>query len=326
MFSNERDITEAFPSSSRRATNGDWKLFDIHDDDGSEALSACPGPQDEYEIREVPKKFGESKGRKQNRELEEKDEVSGGHIEEQENVKEPDEHQESQEDKTLDQSELPGREQVEEREQAPVGNGESQADKTLDQNGVPRREQVEEQGQKTVEREESREEKTLDRSEVSGREQVEERERESVEREESHEDKTLDQDGVPEREQVEEQGQGQGQGHGQRQRQEPVEREESQEDKALDQDEVPQRERGQEKVPKQHGESQEDESPDRNEDDRDKQPKLRIVPELARPTSVDIAPKPDTHKKWERLSGKMLKESEYIMKVEDPRDSDILIP
>ena len=37
-------------------------------------------------------------------------------------------------------------------------------------------------------------------------------------------------------------------------------------------------------------------------------------------------PKPDTHEINGRLSGKMLKESEDIMKVEDPKDSDILIP
>ena len=81
-FSDKRNITEAFPTSSRRATNTDWKLFDIHDEDGSETLSVCSRPirpQDEYEICEVPK---ESKGRKQDRDPEEKDEVSRRHIEE----------------------------------------------------------------------------------------------------------------------------------------------------------------------------------------------------------------------------------------------------
>ena len=132
-FSNKRDITGAFPISSRHANDGDWKLFDIHDD-VSETLSACSRSifrEDEYEIREVPKKgkkIWENEGRKQNRELEPENE-------EQENKR-----------------------QSEERE-------ESQADKTLDQSGVFRREQVEEQGQKTVEREspkreESQEDKT----------------------------------------------------------------------------------------------------------------------------------------------------------------------
>ena len=37
-------------------------------------------------------------------------------------------------------------------------------------------------------------------------------------------------------------------------------------------------------------------------------------------------PEPDTHEIKGRLSEKMLKESEDIMKVEDPKDSDILIP
>ena len=49
-FSDKRDITEAFPISSRRANDGDWKLFDIHDD---EDLSACPGPQTVDDIRKL---------------------------------------------------------------------------------------------------------------------------------------------------------------------------------------------------------------------------------------------------------------------------------
>ena len=79
---------------------------------------------------------------------------------------------------------------------------------------------------------------------------------------------------------------------------EPVEREESQEDKALDQD----------------------------EDNRDEQPKLRTVPELAQPTPVDIAPKLKARKIIGSLFGKMLEGSQNIMTVEDPRDSDIIIP
>ena len=276
MFSNKRNITEAFPSSSRRATNADWKLFDIRDDDGSEALSACPGPQDEYEIREVPEKFGESKGCKQNRELEEKDEASGGYIKEQENEREHDEYQESQEDKTLDQSELPGREQAEEREQAPVGHEESPEDKTLDQ------------------------------SELPGREQVEEQEREPVESEESQEDKTLDQDEVPEQEQAEEQ------------EQEPVGHEESQEDKMFDRDEVPEREQEKDKEPKRSLDCSSRLSSSWLGD-------LSSCDSPCQPTPVDIPPKPDTHEIKGKLSGKMLKESEDIMKVEDPRDSDVVI-
>ena len=150
-FSDKRDVTGAFPISSRRANDGDWKLFDIHDD-VSETLSACSRSifrEDEYEIREVPtkgKKIWENEGRKQNRELEPENE-------EQENKR-----------------------QSEERE-------ESQADKTLDQSGVSRREQAEEQGQKTVEREsqerkESQEDKSPNQSEVPGREQVEGQEHE----------------------------------------------------------------------------------------------------------------------------------------------------
>ena len=79
-FSNKRNITGAFPISSRRATNTDWKLFDIHDDDGSETLSARSRPifpQDEDEMREVSKKskrFWESKG------IEQKNEIPGGHT------------------------------------------------------------------------------------------------------------------------------------------------------------------------------------------------------------------------------------------------------
>ena len=79
---------------------------------------------------------------------------------------------------------------------------------------------------------------------------------------------------------------------------EPVEREESQEDKTLDQD----------------------------EDNRDEQSKLRTVPELAQPTPVDIAPKPKARKRIGSLFGKKLEDSQNIMKVEDPRDSDIIIP
>ena len=120
-FSDKRDITRAFPISSRHANDGDWKLFDIHDH-VSETLSACSRSifrEDEYETREVPKKgkkFWESEGREQNREF-------GTKNEEQGNERQSEEH------------------------------GESQADKILDQSGVPRREQVEEPGQKTVERE-----------------------------------------------------------------------------------------------------------------------------------------------------------------------------
>ena len=272
IFSNKRDITETFPSSSRRAANVDWKLFDIHDDDRSETLSACSRPRDEYGIREVPKKFWESKGCEQNRELEELDEVSGSHIEEQNGR----EHEELQEDKTLDRSEVPEREHFErqEQEQELEEHGESQANKTLDQSGVPRREQVKEQGQKI-----------LDQSGVSGREQVEERERESVECSESQEDKTLNKDEVPEREQEQEQ----------------------------------------EQESKQHGESQKDESPDQDEDSWDEQSKLRTVPELAQPIPVGVAPKPKVRKLKGRLVGKMLKDSRGIMKVEDPRDSDVVI-
>ena len=170
-FSDKRNVTGAFPISSRRANDGDWKLFDIHDD-VSETLSARSRPifpQDEDEMREVPKKskrFWESKGRKQNRELEPKNE-------EQENERQSEEH------------------------------GESQADKTLDQSGVFRREQVEEKGQKTVERQESQEEKTL--ADQSGREKVEEKGQEPDEHEESQEDKTPKQSELPGREQVEEQ-------------------------------------------------------------------------------------------------------------------------
>ena len=193
-FSNKRDITGAFPISSRRAANTDWKLFDIHDDDGSETLSARSRPifpQDEDEMREVPeksKRFWESKGRKQNKEHEQIDEISGGHIEEQENERE---HEELQEDKTLDQSE------------------------------------------------------------------------------------------VPEREQFEKQGQ-----------------EKEQEDELLDQD----------------------------KDNQDEQFKLRTLPELSQPTPVDIAPKPKARKFKGRLVGKMLEDSRGIMKVEDPRESDVVIP
>ena len=225
MSSNKRDITEAFPSSSRRATNADWKLFDIRDDDGSETLSACPRPQDEYNVRKAPKKgekFGESKGPKQNREPEEKDEVSGGHIEEQENEREPDEHQESS-DETLGKSELPGRGRVEEQGREPVGSKESREDKTPDQ------------------------------------------------------------------------------------------------------DEVSEREQEKEGAPKQHRESQEVKSPHQNEDDRDKQSKLWIVPELARPTPVDTPPKRKARKIKGSLFGKMLEDSQDIMTVEDPRDSDVVI-
>ena len=72
-FSDKRDITDTFPISSRRATNTNWGLFDIHDG-VSHTLK--------YEVREVPRKFWEGKGRKQDREPEEKDEVSRRHIEE----------------------------------------------------------------------------------------------------------------------------------------------------------------------------------------------------------------------------------------------------
>ena len=202
-FSNKRDITGAFPISSRRAANTDWKLFDIHDDDGSETLSARSRsifPQDEDEMREVPKRskrFWESKGRKQNKELEQKDEISSGHIEEQE---------------------------------------------------------------------------------------------------------------------------------GQEEEQEPEEHEESQEDKTLDQDEVLEQEQEQENVSKQHGESQEDESLDQDKDNRDKKSKLRTVPGLVQLTPVDITPKHKARKLKGCLVGKMLEDSRGIMKVEDPRESDVVIP
>ena len=202
-FSNKRDITGAFPISSRCAANTDWKLFDIHDDDGSETLSARSRsifPQDEDEMREVPKRskrFWESKGRKQNKELEQKDEISSGHIEEQE---------------------------------------------------------------------------------------------------------------------------------GQEEEQEPEEHEESQEDKTLEQDEVLEQEQEQEKVSKKHGESQEDESLDQDKDNRDEKSKLRTVPELVQPTPVDITPKHKVRKLKGRLVGKMLEDSRGIMKVEDPRESDVVIP
>ena len=230
-FSNKRDITGAFPISSRRAANTDWKLFDIHDDDGSETLSARSRPifpQDEDEMREVPKRskrFWENKGRKQNKELEQKDEISSGHIEKQENERA---HEGLQEDKTLDQSEIPEREQFEKK--------------------------------------------------------------------------------------------------GQEEQQEPEEHEESQEDKTLDQDEVPEREQEQERESKQYGESQEDEPLNQDKDSRDEQSKLRTVPELAQPTPVDIAPKHKARKLKGRLVGKMLEDSRDIMRVEDPRKSDVVIP
>ena len=146
-FSNKRDITGAFPISSRHANDGDWKLFDIHDD-VSETLSACSRSifrEDEYEIREVPKKgkkIWENEGRKQNRELEPENE-------EQENKRRSEEREESQADKTLDQSEVSRREQVEEQRQKTVEREspkreESQEDKTPNQSEVPGREQVEE--------------------------------------------------------------------------------------------------------------------------------------------------------------------------------------
>ena len=230
-FSNKRDITGAFPISSRRAANTDWKLFDIHDDDGSETLSARSRPifpQDEDEMREVPKRskrFWENKGRKQNKELEQKDEISSGHIEEQENERE---HEELQEDKTLDQSEVPEREQFEKK--------------------------------------------------------------------------------------------------GQEEEQEPEEHEESQGDKTPDQDGVLEQEQKQENVSKQHGESQEDESLDQDKDNWDKKSKLRTVPELVQPTPADITPKHKARKLKGRLVRKMLEDSRGIMKVEDPRESDIVIP
>ena len=96
-LSDKCNITSAFPISSCRATNTNWEMFDIHDDDEPETLK--------YEVCEVPKKFWESKGRKQDREPEEKDEVSGGHMQVEEREGEPVEREESQEDKTLDQDE-----------------------------------------------------------------------------------------------------------------------------------------------------------------------------------------------------------------------------
>ena len=47
-FSDKRDITDAFPRSSRHATNTNWGLFDIHDD-VSDTLKC--------EVCEVPRKF-----------------------------------------------------------------------------------------------------------------------------------------------------------------------------------------------------------------------------------------------------------------------------
>ena len=94
-FSDKRNITGAFPISSRRATNTNWELFDIHDE--PETLK--------YEVREVPKKFWKSKGREQDREPEERNEVSGGHMQVEEREGEPVEREESQEDKTLGQDE-----------------------------------------------------------------------------------------------------------------------------------------------------------------------------------------------------------------------------
>ena len=158
-LSNKRNITGAFPISSRRTTNTDWKLFDIHDDDGSETLSARSRPifpRDEDEMREVPeksKRFWESKGRKQNRELEQKGEFSGGRIGEQGNESE---HEELQEDKTLDQSEVPEREQFEKQGQGE--EQEPQEDKTLDQDEIPEKEK--EKGSK--QHEESHKDESLD--------------------------------------------------------------------------------------------------------------------------------------------------------------------
>ena len=73
-------------------------------------------------------------------------------------------------------------------------------------------------------------------------------------------------------------------------------------------------------------ESQEDKSPDQDEDNRDEQSKLRTVLELAQPTPVDIAPKPKARKIKGSLFKKMFEDSQNIMGVEDPRDSDIVIP
>ena len=145
-FSDKRDITDAFPISSRRATNTDWKLLDIHDDDGSEILSA------------------------RSRTIFPQDEVSGRHIEEQENERE---QEESQEDKTLDQSGVPEREKQgqQEQEQEPEHkeHEESQEDKTLDQDEVPEREQQQEKVSK--QRGQSQEDKSLDQDEDNQDEQ-----------------------------------------------------------------------------------------------------------------------------------------------------------
>ena len=124
---------------------------------------------------------------------------------------------------------------------------------------------------------------------------------------------------MPRREQFEKQGQ-------EEEEQEPGEHEESQEDKTLDKDEAPEREQEQEKVSKQYGESQKDEPLDQDKDSRDEQSKLRTVPELAQPTPVNIAPKPKARKLKGHLVGKMLEDSRGIMKVEDPRESDVVIP
>ena len=94
-FSDKRNITGAFPISSRRTTNTNWELFDIHDE--PETLK--------YEVREVPKNFWKSKGREQDREPEERNEVSGGHMQVEEREGEPVEREESHEDKTLGQDE-----------------------------------------------------------------------------------------------------------------------------------------------------------------------------------------------------------------------------
>lgn len=176
-FSDDDDMTEALPKSSHRAVNADWKPLDIHENDELETLSMSSvsiSSLDENEIREeMPKKsrkFWESKG-KQNRGVDQdedqgedkmpeevpkkgtkrqskkgtkrrrvRDDVSGGHVKEQEN--ENGEHEEPQEDNTLDHNEVPEREQVEEQEQGTVEDEEFQVNKTLDHDEVPEQEKV----------------------------------------------------------------------------------------------------------------------------------------------------------------------------------------
>ena len=196
-LSDKHNVTGAFPISSRHANDGDWKLFDIHDD-VSETLSACSRPifpQDEDKMWEMPKK-SMSKGHKQNRELEPKNE-------EQENERQSEEQGESQANKMLDQSGVFRWKQVQEQGQKTVKCGESQEEKTLgDQSKVCVREKIEEKGQGPNEHEESQEDKAANEGEVPGQGQAEQ---EPEEHKESQEDKMPKQSELPEQEQVEEQ-------------------------------------------------------------------------------------------------------------------------